>query len=260
MADQEWPSSLPQLVDSGSFSYSLSSSSISTKMSTGYDKRRKKFTGQYGTYKVSMHMTQTQADTFEQFVNNNLGYGVVLFDFPDPFFITPTIEVRLKAGSEESPYTFTPYGESDQVILSMSLERLIPNYSSVAISIWPSTLPQCPLHGSYSNEIQSGIIRDTDYSKGNVSVRRRFTAVIRKHKLTYLMSRSQLITFFNFYASLGYGSLSFTAPHPMEEGNTMKTRFDTNNGFGYTVKYYNSTDLFAVDFIFEELPLLKEFE
>lgn len=260
MADQTWPVSLPEYVDRGSFSYSLSSSSLSTTMSTGYDKRRKKFTGQYATYQVSMQMTQTQADTFEQFFMNNLGYGVVLFNFPDPFFITSTIEVRIKAGKDEVPYSFSPYGESEDVTLSMNLERLITGYTPVTVTEWPTTLPQCPQHSSYNNEMQSGIIRDSNYNQGIVSVRRRFTAVTRKHSLSFIMTRAELETFFNFYASLGYGSLAFTAPLPIEDGLTMKARFDTTNGFGYTVNYYNETDLFDVKFIWEELPLIKGYE
>ncbi len=56
------------------------------------------------------------------------------------------------------------------MILGMELERLIPNYSSVAITTWPTALPQCSIHSSYSNEIQSGIVRDASYGKGKVNV------------------------------------------------------------------------------------------
>ena len=253
---ETWPGTLPQYVNRDGFSYSLSNSSLSANMSTGYAKRRKKFTGQYASYTVSMQMTQTQADIFEQFFNNNLGYGVVTMDFPDPLFLDPTIEVRIKAGVDSNPYSFNVYGDNDDVVLSMELERLISGYTTVSTATWPSTLPDCPIYNDYMNSTQSGVLRDSDYAGGVINVRRRFTAVTRYHDVTFVMDRTQLDTFFNFYASLGYGSKNFTAPWPIDNIQTMKARFDASSG--YTVEYYRDTELFTVSFVWEELPPVKE--
>lgn len=253
---ETWPSTLPQFVNRDGFSYTLSNSAISASMSAGYAKRRKRFTGQYATYSVSIQMTQAQADTFEQFFNNNLGYGVVNIDFPDPLFITSTIEVRIKASKDTNPYSFSPYGDNDEVVLSMELERLISGYSSVSITSWPSTLPSCPLFNNYTNTAQSGIIRDSNYNNGLIDVRRRFTAVTRYHDVSYLFTKDQLVTFFDFYASLGYGAKTFIAPWPINDIYTMKARIDA--GHGYAVEYYGDTNLFLVSFIWEELPPVKE--
>jgi hypothetical protein len=260
MADETWPSTLPQYVDRGSFVFGLSASSISTGMSTGYAKRRKRFTGQYATYAVSMIVTDEQADIFEQFFNNNLGYGVVFMDFPDPLFLTDTIEVRIKAGSGDVPYTFVPYGDTELWILSFELERLISSHSSVSTDSWPSALPTCPLLNGYTSEVQSGIVRDSNYSSGVIETRRRFTATYRGHGVSFLLTGEQLQTFVNFYASLGYGSLSFEAPYPNDPSTTMEARFDTSGGIAYTVGYYNDTNKFIVSFIWEELPSLQGYE
>lgn len=251
-----WPVSLPQYVNRDGFSYTVSNSSISSSMSTGYAKRRKRFTGQYATYSVSMQMTQTQADTFEQFFNNNLGYGVEEITFPDPLFLTSTINARVKAGEGDMPYTFNVYGDNEQVILSMELERLISGYTSVSTTVWPVTLPTCAQFMDYYNTMQSGIVRDTSYDSGVIDVRRRFTAVTRFHNVSFIFTRAELVIFFNFYASLGYGAKSFTAPWPIDDTQTMKARFDASNG--YTVNYYEDTELFQVSFVWEELPPVKE--
>ncbi len=260
MADQTWPTSLPQYVDRDSFSYTLSASSISQGMSTGYDKRRKRFTGQYAVYAVTMNVTNEQADTFEQFFNNNLGYGTEYMDFPDPLFIDDTIEVRLVAGQGDVPYSFTPYGDTDLWILSFSLERIISSYNSVSIDTWPSTFPTCPLLDNYSAENQSGLVRDTEYSTGAINVRRRFTAVYRGHTVSFIFTRDQLSDFFDFYASLGYGSKSFQAPYPLDPTTYMKARFDTSDGIAFDVSYYSDSQLFQVDFIWEELPYLGGYD
>jgi hypothetical protein len=253
---ETWPGSLPQYINRNGFSYSLSNSSISSNMSTGYAKRRKKYTGQYATYTVSIDMTQTQADIFEQFFNNNLGYGVEEITFPDPLFIDATIDARVKAGADGNPYSFGVYGDNDQVILSMELERLITGYSTVSTALWPITLPTCPQFSGYTNNTQSGLIRDSDESTGVVNVRRRFTAVTRTHNVTFILTRAELDIFFNFYASLGYGCKSFVAPWPINDGATMKARFDASQG--YTVAYHGETELFEVSFVWEELPPVKE--
>lgn len=260
MASETWPGTLPQYVDRESFTYTMTSSSLSTNMSTGYAKRRKRYTGQYAYYDVTMKMTRAQADIFEQFFNNNLGYGVVLFNFPDPLFIESTIEVKIFASKNEAPYSFSVYGDNDQVVLSMRLERLITGYTTISHNTWPSSLEDCPLYPNYSVTTQSGLVRDQDPLQGYMSVRRRFTAVIRRHTIEFLFTRTQLQTFFNFYYSLGYGSLSFEAPYPFDSSLNMKARFDTSDGYGFTVGYYNDTDLFSVQFVWEELPLLKEYE
>lgn len=257
MADETWPSTLPQYVNEGGFQFALSLSSYTTGMSTGYAKKRKKYTGQYATYSVTMNCTLEQLDTFEQFFYNNLGYGVVLFDFPDPLYLSPTIEVRIKGDREGAPYSIKPYRDSEDYVLSFQLERLISGYTTVPISTWPSTLPQCAVLSSYRDNPQSGIIRDTNYSTGFINVRRRFTAISKMFSLAYVMDLTQLETFFNFYASLGYGSLDFIAPYPTDEARTMRSRFE--NTSGYQVEYYNGVDLFLVSCVVEELPLIKEY-
>lgn len=256
MADETWPSTLPQYVNRDDFSFSLTNSAISQSMSTGYDKRRKRFTGQYATYDISMQVTQEQAALFEQFFNNNLGYGTVWFDFPDPLFIDDTIEVRVVCGEDTDPYSYTTYGDNEQLVLSFSIERLITGYTSVTATTWPTTLPQTPQYSDYNTSTQSGVVRDSDEDSGYLDVRRRFTAVTKYHNMSFIMTREQLVIFFNFYASLGYGAVDFTAPWPNDDNYTMRARFTA--GDGYTVEYYDETDLFSVAFTWEELPTIRD--
>lgn len=248
---ETWPGTLPQYVNRDGFSYSVSNPSLTFVMSTGYTKRRKKYSGQYANYKVLMDMTRDQLDIFEQFFNNNLGYGVVAINFPDPLFLTSTIEVKIKTYTDMVPYTVVPFGDNDDVVVSFELEQLVTGYNTVSIGAWPTSLPDCPQYFNYSSEVQSGIIRDTS---GYVNVRRRFTAVTRYHNMSMILTPTELETFIDFYGSLGYGSKSFNAPYPADPIQTIKARFDA--GKGYSLEYYNDTNLFLVSFIWEELPPL----
>jgi len=258
MADYSWADyDLPQYVQDD-LTVDFYTPSISTSMSTGYDKRRRRFTGQYVTYSVSMLMTLSQLDIFESLFNNELGYGVVAIDFPDPLYLEDTIEVKVYADSSTEPYTITPYGDKDgeRVLVSFDLERLVESYTTVTSDTWPSSIPQCPLEDGYSCSTQSGTIRDSDKDAGFISTRRRFTAVIRTHEVSFAMNTTELSTFLNFYYSTGYGSTAFTAPYPFDfESKTMRTRF--NSGEGFSVSYLNDVDTFTVSCTWEELPYLE---
>jgi hypothetical protein len=123
MAD--WPSSLPQYPQKGGFSKAPASQVISTSMSIGPAKRRKRYTKNYNVYSMTFEMTLDQFEDFEYFFKNDLGYGVVNFNIPDPFHITTTLDVRIVASQGSNPYTVTQWGDLyDSVLVTLNLREL----------------------------------------------------------------------------------------------------------------------------------------
>lgn len=75
--------------------------------------------------------------------------------------------------------------------------------------VWPGTLPQDPLLGSFSESGQGATVR-TQMDAGPAKVRQRFTVEVRNISVELTMTGAQLATFDAFWATtLGYGALAF---------------------------------------------------
>ena len=117
-----WPLSLPQ--NPSSVTSSPQSVALSTPMSTGYAKVRRRFTKTYSRYDVSYEMTLDQFYTFENYFDFTLGYGVVEFDLPDPMKINEYITCIFIQNEGESPYGVSPIGGSEDLQVTFSVEEL----------------------------------------------------------------------------------------------------------------------------------------
>lgn len=107
---------------------------IRTNMDAGYPKIRRRFTAITSTMSVAFSMTKTQFDAFETWFANSvtgISYGASKFYFPNPMWIPagnetendrPNIVVRFKI--EGQPYTVVPDGETRDLIISFSIERM----------------------------------------------------------------------------------------------------------------------------------------
>ena len=119
-----WPASLPDSFLQDSFSYSPQGNLLRTDMDSGPAKVRKLFTAISKDYSGEMVFTSTQLGTFETFFETTLGYGVLTFDFPNPFNLLTTIEVRFKINSKTTPYTVVPDGGTLDWRVTLNLEKL----------------------------------------------------------------------------------------------------------------------------------------
>lgn len=125
MATFTWPSSLPQYPQRNGATKAPFSETLTTSMSVGYSKVRRRYTGTYYTYNLIYEMTLTELSDFEDFFEGDLGFGVNSIELPDPFFISSTITGYIVANQDEDPYSITPYNElDDTVLLSFSFREL----------------------------------------------------------------------------------------------------------------------------------------
>lgn len=92
---------------------------------------------------------------------------------------------------------------------------------------------------------------------GPAKVRRRYTATIKKHSGTMIMTKVEFRTIFEpwFENTLLSGALDFTFPDPWDPDNaTIIVRFLIETGAeGYTVSQYSPTEV-KLGLSFEELP------
>lgn len=123
----------------------------------------------------------------------------------------------------------------------------------MALSAWPTSLPELPLHSGYNRTRQSGLIRDDNYN-GLVNVRRRFTAITKYHTISVVMTKTQYLAFINFYDfTIGGGTLAFSYVNPIYQLGNIKVRIKADDP-PYTVKFDTSTLDYYITFTLEELP------
>lgn len=226
--------------------------SIFTKMSTGYDKVRPKFTKRYRDYSVEVEMTIVQYDVFLRFFHEDLGYGELNFFFPDPLLLGDYIDVWVKTSESEQPFDVSPWSGTDSVVVSFELEEedfRIPTGSP--LGAWPTQLPPLPLHNSFSQSEQSGLIRDSG-DTGKISIRRRFTATTVFNQVSMILDKEQLLIFEAFFADQGFGAIPFNIEAPLYQNGSVRVRWGV--GDTYTIEYQNDSLDYLVRFSFDELP------
>lgn len=105
MAD--WPSTIPQLFDSGSWTFSPMENRIIFDSDAGPGKQRQRFTAVPMVHSGTMIMTLSQFSTFRAFVSGTLGYADD-FTFPNPFDAGAT-DITVRFDPASSP----PYSAND---------------------------------------------------------------------------------------------------------------------------------------------------
>lgn len=119
-----WPLTLPQDTLQDGFQYSRQTGLIRTDMDAGYPKTRRRFTATVRTYNISMVMTKTQLEAFETFYFDSLQMGTVRVNFPDPLSPTQASAEFRWVGDGGTGYTVTQSGDTQDWIVSFTLERL----------------------------------------------------------------------------------------------------------------------------------------
>lgn len=113
---------------------------------------------------------------------------------------------------------------------------------------WPSTLPQLPLAGGFSESPPDTTVR-TKMDAGPAKVRRRFTANVRPFKVSFLMTSEQIGYLDTFYVTTTVGgSASFTWVSP-RTGSTKSFRFISPPEYNLS-----SGDYWSVAMQLEQLP------
>lgn len=91
---------------------------------------------------------------------------------------------------------------------------------------WPLTLPQAPLAGSYTQQLQDNVLRGPAEAGAEGQRRRRFTATAKTVSFAMNMTAAQLATLETFYkTTLGGGVLRFTFEDPVT-GTTKEFSFE----------------------------------
>lgn len=97
---------------------------------------------------------------------------------------------------------------------------------------WPASLPQCPLRPKTRAPLPNVISFGTETGPGKV--RRRSTARVKQHSLTFLLTAGQLAIFESFFEDdLGDGASAFRWNDPVT-GGTADWRFDVANPYSLT--------------------------
>jgi len=81
MAD--WPSTIPQCFDSGSYNFAPLENRVISETDSGPGKQRQRYTAVPYIHTGSMLMTLAQLSTFRTFVSATVGFADA-FTFPDP--------------------------------------------------------------------------------------------------------------------------------------------------------------------------------
>ena len=79
-----WPNDLPQFVLEQGFAEKNQDQAMESKMDVGPVKIRRRFTGAYKLFQVSVMMTSAQVDTFDSFWNSTLSGGTLSFTWVHP--------------------------------------------------------------------------------------------------------------------------------------------------------------------------------
>ena len=115
-----WPSTLPDKPVSDSYGESIPDPRLRTSMSSGPAKVRRKTAALPVTFSVSLSLSNTQLEEFEDFVETTLDGGTLRFEFAHPRKET-TVEMRFVGG--DSLYTVSAQGVS-LFSVSFQLEAL----------------------------------------------------------------------------------------------------------------------------------------
>jgi len=244
MTSINWPLTLPQNANFGA-SCEIVGNTFSQVMSTGYDKRRPKTTSRYRKYTVEYGMTLLEYDAFQRFFHNELGYGEMSFNLPDPLRIQDPLEVRFIG--EEAPFNVTPWAGTDQLLVSFTVQALEYITPGTVKDSWPLDLPSLPLHNAYSQSEQNALV---SYNSPNFESRRRFTATTINHNMSYVLTREQLVIFEQFYADQGWGIMPFDLEAPLYTPSIIKVRF----GSSYSISYDSDTLYYTLSVSVEEIP------
>lgn len=84
MANQSWPSGLPDKPLSEGYQEKTQNNILRTEMDQGPDKVRRITTANTKEYQMTFRMDESQVATFEDFFNNTIAHGSLKFDFDDP--------------------------------------------------------------------------------------------------------------------------------------------------------------------------------
>lgn len=91
---------------------------------------------------------------------------------------------------------------------------------------WPISLPNAPLLDGFSETAPETSIR-TGMDQGPDKLRQRSTAGVRKFRMSFLLTATQVQTLDTFYAAtLKGGSLAFDFTHP-RSGDSLSLRFES---------------------------------
>lgn len=127
MASIDWPFTLPQEYQQSGFSVTPQGVLLRTKMDSGPPKVRRNYTGGISDLSGNMVMTNDQLNTFIDFFENDLGYGVNIFNLPNPINLEKLVEVRFKISLGQTPYSAVPYEDSTEWIVTINLASDLTN-------------------------------------------------------------------------------------------------------------------------------------
>ena len=109
MANQTWPSSLPQKPLQEGYEERGPANLLRTQMDKGPPKVRRRTTASPRNFSVQFQLDESQVSTFVDFVDQTLKGGALKFDMEQPRTGT-TKEFRIIAGQGEAPYRITNLG------------------------------------------------------------------------------------------------------------------------------------------------------
>lgn len=112
MASIDWPLTLPQRFDADGYGEDWQNGVISSQMSTGPSKRRRRFTAVVKSWKGSMTMTESQYLAFQTFVETTTKFGTEKFNFPDPHDHLTLVESRFMSENDSPIFSAAPSGDS----------------------------------------------------------------------------------------------------------------------------------------------------
>ncbi len=90
MTDKLWPSSLPQVMRLESLHAKKKSNVVRTKMDSGPQKARRRYTVSTKVFRGSVVLTEPQRKILEDWYVNTLGNGVLRFIMKDPQTLQPS--------------------------------------------------------------------------------------------------------------------------------------------------------------------------
>lgn len=118
-----WPSSLPNF-EAPSLSVDSGSVLIRSKMDSGYDKTRKRYTGSKTSYSGEIILDNDELAVFEDFFDNTIDYGNLSFNFPSPVYIGYPVEVKFKFDGESPLYTVNPLSGDIEWSVNFTIEKV----------------------------------------------------------------------------------------------------------------------------------------
>lgn len=142
VVEVQWPTTLPHNVLKSQFSYKKGSGMMRDTVDAGYPLIRRRYTATVDTYSISIVMTSAELEVFESFFVNSPGhstlpgifYGSVRLSFPEPLWAPgvgededdrPYHQFRWVTDTGSQSYTVAPEGESQDVVVSFQLEKIL---------------------------------------------------------------------------------------------------------------------------------------